>query len=406
MRRKVLFFAEAVTLAHLSRPVVLAGTLDSTANEVVLATAPRYPSLCRDLPFRVRPIDSIPGAQFLDALARGRPLYDASTLRRYVEEDLAVIREVRPDAIVGDFRLSLSVSARVAGVPYLAVTNAYWSPYARQRFPLPELPMVEWLGVPLARAIFGLARPTAFALHTRPLNRVRREYGLPSLGLDLRRVYTDADHVLYADVPELAPTFDLPETHHYIGPVLWSPAVAPPEWWGEQDGTRPVVYVTMGSSGSSSRLSDVLDALAGLPVVAIAATLGQPLSRPAPDNARLADYLPGRDAAARASLVVCNGGSPTTHQALAAGTPVLGVAGNMDQHLNMHGVARFGAGELIRSDRASVRAIREASARILDGPKYREAARGLAEVFSGYDAPARFRAVLDRHPAGFISRDS
>ena len=42
-------------------------------------------------------------------------------------------------------------------------------------------------------------------------------------------------------------------------------AVAPPEWWDELNGTQQVVYVTMGSSGSVSRLSDVLDALSELP---------------------------------------------------------------------------------------------------------------------------------------------
>ena len=63
---------------------MLARGLDPSRYEVVLATAPRYESLWRDLPIRVRPIESIPGAQFLDALAKGRPLYDAATLRRYV----------------------------------------------------------------------------------------------------------------------------------------------------------------------------------------------------------------------------------------------------------------------------------------------------------------------------------
>ena len=348
----------------------------------------------RGATIRVRPIESVTGAQFLDALARGRPLYDIATLRRYAREDLDVIGEVRPDFIVGDFRLSLSVSARRAGVPYLAITNAYWSPYARQRFPLPELPVVRWLGLPAARTLFDVVRPMAFALHTRPLNRLRREYGLKTLGTDLRRVYTDADETLYADVPEMIPTFDLPANHHYLGPILWSPAVETPPWWSKPGTGRPVVYVTMGSSGSASLLSDVLDALADLPVAVIAATLGRPLARPAPANALTADYLPGREASALAKLVVCNGGSPTTHQALAAGVPVLGIAGNMDQHLNMAGVVRVGAGDLLRSDRVTTASVRDAAARILDRPGYSESARAVARIFAGYDAQALFRGLV------------
>jgi UDP:flavonoid glycosyltransferase YjiC (YdhE family) len=393
-RRKVLFVAEAVTLAHVARPVALARGLDPGRFEVTLAVAPRYEPLWRDLPVRVRPIESITGDQFLDALAHGRPVYTESTLRQYVEDDLAVIREVAPDVVVGDFRLSLSVSARRAGVPYLAIVNAYWSPYARERFPLPGLPLVNRVGLPVARALFAAIRPLAFALHTRPLNRVRRAYGLPSLGFDLRRTYTDADQTLYADVPELVPTFGLPETHHYLGPILWSPDVAPPAWWDGLGSDRPLVYVTMGSSGSVGLLSMVLDALADLPVTVLAATLGQPLPRPVPSNALTADFLPGQAATARARLVVCNGGSPTTHQALAAGVPVLGLASNMDQHLNMNAVCRLGAGALLRSDRASAAAVRAAARELLDEPRYAAAARRLAKIFSGYDAAARFKAIV------------
>ncbi|HEY2155384.1 MAG TPA: glycosyltransferase [Isosphaeraceae bacterium] len=394
-RSKVLFFAEAVTLAHVARPLALAKGLELGRYEVAFASAPRYEALWGDLRSRVRPIHSISGAQFVDALARGHPLYTAATLRSYVEEDLEAIREVRPDVIVGDFRLSLSVSARLAGIPYLTITNAYWSPYARQRFPLPELLIVRRLGLPLAGALFAASRPLAFALHTIPLNRIRREYGLPSLGTDLRRTYTDADMTLYADVPEMVPTFGLPPNHRYLGPIVWSPEARLPAWWDGLDPQRPMVYVTMGSSGRADLLSAVLEGLADLPVVVIAATLGRSLDRPAPPNALVADFLPGHAAAARADMVVCNGGSPTTHQALAAGVPVLGIPSNMDQHLNMQSVRRLGAGESIRSDRASAGAVRRAVDRILGDPRYTDEAARLAGIFSKYDAVARFLAIVD-----------
>jgi UDP:flavonoid glycosyltransferase YjiC (YdhE family) len=398
-RPRVLFLAEAVTLAHVARPVTLARSLDPTAYEVCLAAHPRYNAVFGDLPFPLRPIQSIPVEQFLGALARGAPVYDADTLSAYVEEDLAVLRAFRPDVVVGDFRLSLAVSARLAGVRYLTITNAYWSPYARQRFPLPDLPLTRRLGVPLARALFRLARPLAFALHARPLNAVRRRYGLPSLGRDLRRVYTEADEVLYADVPELVPTFDLPANHHYLGPVLWSPAVALPAWWDHVPGDRPVVYVTPGSSGRSDVLALVLRALADLPVSVLAATAGRVRLGEAPANAFVADYLPGEAAAAQARLVVCNGGSPTTQQALAAGTPVLGIAGNMDHYLNMGYVRRAGAGEVLRAGTVTEKAVRTAARRLLEDARAASAARHLSAVLGCYPAPARFAAILGRSTA-------
>jgi len=391
---RVLFVAEAVTLAHVARPTVLARGLDPATHDICLAAHPRYSNVLGELPFAFRPIQSISSEQFLAALARGAPLYDVNTLCAYVEEDLALLRELRPNVVVGDFRLSLAVSARLAGVRYLTITNAYWSPHARQRFPMPELPMVRRLGVPLARVLFRLARPLAFALHTRPMNETRRRYGLPSLGWDLRRIYTEADEVLYADVPELIPTFDLPTNHHYLGPVLWSPAVPRPDWWERVPTGRPLVYVTLGSSGQSDLLGTVLHALADLPVTVLAATAGRVKMDAVPPNAFVADYLPGEEAAARARLVICNGGSPTTQQALAAGAPVLGIASNMDQHLNMGYVRRAGAGELLRAGTVTGEEVRSAVQRLLDDGTSAEQAGRLRNCFATYSATERFAARL------------
>jgi UDP:flavonoid glycosyltransferase YjiC (YdhE family) len=395
-RRRVLFVGEAVTLAHVARPVALAQVLDPDLYDICLAVDPRYSQLLGSLTIPVRPIRSIPAEQFLAALARGAPLYSAETLRAYVKEDLQLLGAVAPDLVVGDFRLSLGISARLAKVPYVAISNAYWSPFARVRFPMPELPMVRYLGVTLARILFRVGRPVAFAMHTRPMNRVRREHGLPGLGYDLCRVYTDADYTLYADVPELVPVPRLPDNHEFIGPILWSPPVKPPDWWDQLPADRPVIYVTMGSSGASESLERVLSALRDLRVTVMAATAGRISPAQATGNALVADFLPGEAAAARAALVICNGGSPTTHQALAAGRPVLGIASNMDQHLNMEAVQRAGAGELLRAGRADAFGIRSAVERILADPSYTAAAGRLARAFSHYHAPSRFQALIKR----------
>lgn len=157
------------------------------------------------------------------------------------------------------------------------------------------------------------------ALYCLPLNWLRRKHGLSSLGWDLCRIFTDGDYTLYADVPELVPTYNLPANHRYLGPVLWSPDVKPPTWWHSLPTDRPIIYATLGSSGGKNLLQVVLNALADLPVTVIAATAGRNHLKNVPANAFVADYLPGEAAAARSAVVLCNGGSPTTQQALAAG---------------------------------------------------------------------------------------
>jgi UDP:flavonoid glycosyltransferase YjiC (YdhE family) len=382
-RRRILFIAEAVTLAHVVRPFVVARSLDPSRYEVHFACDPRYNKLLGPLPFPHHPIRSIPSEQFLGNMTNGRLsfFYTTRTLREYVEEDRRVLAEIAPDLVVGDLRISLSASARLAGIPYVAVANAYWSPYARRRFPLPEVLWNRFFGVRLVKLSFRLHWRIIFAIQCMPLNRVRRKHGLPSLGWDLCRIFTDGDRTLYADVPELIPTYNLPANHQYLGPVLWSPAGEPPAWWDSLPTDRPIVYATLGTSGRRNLLQVVLNALADLPVTVIAATAGRNDLTNVPANAFVADYLPGEAAAARSAVVVCNGGSLTTQQALVAGVPVVGIASNLDQHLNMEAIERAGAGMLLRTEWVNSRRVAEAVMQVLSRSDYRQAARRLAEAF-------------------------
>ena len=209
--RRILFFAESVTLAHVARPLALARGLAAPAYEPIIACDLRYRQFLQREPWPFVPLHSISSERFLQSLAKGSPVYDANVLRSYVAEDLKLIHSIKPDLIVGDFRLSLSVSARVAGVPYATVTNWYWSPYcADGPFPLPVLPFTRHLPLALSNHLFRTFAPLVTRLHCRPLNQLRLENGLPLLGADLRLIYTDADYTVYADVPTEASTENLP----------------------------------------------------------------------------------------------------------------------------------------------------------------------------------------------------
>ena len=252
--------------------------------------------------------------------------------------------DVNPDAVVGDFRLSLSVSARVASIPYLTVTNAHWSPYARLTFVVPELAITERFGPHLGQALFTLMRPFVFAQQARALNQVRKDYGLPSVGYSLPHIYTEADETLYADLPELVPTFDRPQHHHYVGPVLWSPENRPP-WWDDVPKDRPTGLCESRHVGAAGSLLSVLGALHQLGVGALVSTAGAAARNLSRTNTWTAPYLPGGQRGERADIVICNGGSATVYQAFAAGVPVLGIPNNLDQYLMMDHVQRCGGGE-------------------------------------------------------------
>lgn len=395
-RKRILFISEAVTLAHVVRPIVLAKTLDPVHYKITFACDLRYNKIIGKLPFAYKPIKSITSEHFLACSVKGQTGYDTATLRAYVKDDLQVIREVDPDIIVGDFRLSLAVSARLAGKPYMGICNAYWSPYAKQRFfPVPEHPCTKIFGVQFTQHIFNLARPLIFAALALPWNRLLREYGLPTIGLDLRRIFTQGDQTLYADLPQLIPTSKLPASHHYIGPILWSPFVPTPNWWKNLPDDKPVIYVTLGSSGDTGLLPEVFAALKELPITAIVATAGANNPADMPDNIFVANYLHGEAAANRASLVICNGGSPTTQQALAAGVPVLGIASNLDQYLNMVYMQQAGVGRLVRAGKTTRSVLCRMVSEMLIDPSLYNAAKFYQQCMVSYSQHDIFPCLVE-----------
>lgn len=392
--RKVLFFAEAVTLAHMARPAVLAGMLDPAEFEVVVARDARYVSLFPDLSVRQIDLYSVSTQEFVSALAKGSPLYGKEVLEHYIEDDLRVIDQEKPDIVVGDFRLSLSVSARLRNIPYVAIANAYWSPYAQLSYTIPEHPLNRILGVGQAEALFRAVRPIIFALHSVPLNRVRKRHGLKTLGLNLNRVYTDSDYVLYADIPSLVDMKDLPANHRYLGAVLWSPAHEYPAWWPDVDDSACNIYLTLGSSGRADLVPAIVDALADMPVKLLVSTAGQralPLDSP---NLFSAEYLPGEAAAGKSKLVICNGGSLTTYQAFSQSVPVLGIAGNLDQHLNMSAIEKRGAGIRLRTDQLRAACVRAAVLSLIEDDTYSTQAERLGEEMAEINVKENFSEFL------------
>ena len=236
MKRRILIIAEAVTLAHVARPLALAKIFEQLGHEVIIACSPSARRWMDDEGRSFIPIDSISQQQFLHALHMGKPVFDAPTLKGYVEADLALMDKVRPDVVIGDFRLSLWVSSKLAKIPYGNVTNAYWSPRYFQYAQVPDIPLTRAVGVGLADVIFRAVYRPAFAWHARAYTQTARHFGVEPAPGGLLGAYTASDCTAYADLPELYDAPQSPSPHEiFIGPLLWSPKVPLPEGherWG------------------------------------------------------------------------------------------------------------------------------------------------------------------------------
>lgn len=383
----ILFMPEGNILAHVGRSLSIARALTRRGLNVSFAASGKHAFRLREPGRTVLPIYTPPREELLGRLRRGGSAFTEDELRRCAEAEIRLLRELEPAVVVGDFRPSLCISAPVAGVPYVCVTNTVWTRYCAFELDPPEswLP-TRILGKGLLRRLRPVLEGPVFRHYARPFNRLRRSYGLPELN-DVRDCMCSEEVTLLADTPDLFPTTDLPGGFVEIGPVLWEPDVPDPPWLEALTPSGPTVYVTMGSTGPlramkglTRRLLDV-----GLQVICTT-TEDRPLW---PDEPRFhsAPYARGSRLCRAADVVVCHGGNGTIYQALAQGTPVVGIPEFHDQEFNMQRIEALKLGLRATSGSRMEAEVEDAVRTVIGDGEYETRARAFERKISGRDAP-------------------
>jgi UDP:flavonoid glycosyltransferase YjiC (YdhE family) len=108
-----------------------------------------------------------------------------------------------------------------------------------------------------------------------------------------------------------------------------------------------------------------------------------------------ANYLPGIETCRQSDLVICNGGSGSVYQALAAGVPVLGVASNLDQSLVMSPVERVGAGRRVMAGLAPHTLWKKTIQELLADRSYRANAQWVASCIARRPSGEAFRKWVE-----------
>ena len=140
----------------------------------------------------------------------------------------------------------------------------------------------------------------------------------------------------------------------------------------------------------------MLKGLDGLPLHALLSTAGRTNVADLPSNVSAAPLLPGDVLCRQSRFVITNGGSSTGYQALAAGTPVLGIPSNLDQYLATAAIVKGRAGLQLRSGGLRAEHVRAAAVRLLDARAESASAKSWAQAFALVDCHERFELALSK----------
>ena len=379
-----------MSLAHVTRPLVLAQSLDPREYDVHFACDPRYESLLNVSPhIQYWPIRSIPSKTFIKAQDRGGFVLQKRDIKSYVSQEMALFQKILPALIINDFRFTVSISAEISHITYASLANVHWSPFRDLGFdPVPKMARRSTV-----RKIIESFMPWKQTSATASFNNIRKRYDLPLLKgyCDLA---TRADYTLYTEPPGFIATLPMPDNHLFLGPILWSPDIPKPPWWQTWDPKLPLIYVTLGSTGVARQLPEILQVLQELSVTIVVTTAARVQLPKLNSNVYVADYLPGMEICRLATVTLCNGGSATSYQALSQGTPVVGIWSNIDQYLTMMTIERAGAGICCSAADHGPQEIQHVISTVLMDSRYQSGAAEISERFNSFDARQRFQQFV------------
>jgi UDP:flavonoid glycosyltransferase YjiC (YdhE family) len=393
-KKKILFFVESVSFAHYSRSLELARKLDSSQFDIVFATHPYFQYDVNTNNIVFEKIEGISPAFFNQCLKSGKPYFSKKLLDSYINSDLKMIEKHQPDLVVGDFHLSLNWSARRAKVPYANLTNAYWSPFLDKVNLIPEFflfkilneKLVTTLGLPILNfftkqqlSIYNSVAPSEIQYQ------------------DFRQFLTDGDLVFHFDIPELFSNYNFPDHHHFLGHLKIAPLGTIPEWEGLDSNKDPLVFINLGSSGSGGKILNYLPKFKESPYRFVIAKANRQISPniKVPSNVFIGDYLPGDQLCQMASMVVTNGGSPSTYQALAQGRPVLGISSNLDQHLFMKYLLKsFDIGHMERVETLNFNIFLKNIEKIISSEQKLDTAKLIKSKLDQVDSVSEFTKII------------
>jgi UDP:flavonoid glycosyltransferase YjiC (YdhE family) len=229
-------------------------------------------------------------------------------------------------------------------------------------------------------------------------NTLRAQLTLPPLTSGLLDSFSPYLYLQAGTAAFEYPRSDLPPQVHFVGPLLpeLSQEVTLPTWWGDLEGSRPVVVVNQGTIATNPQdlIVPALQALADEELLVVAVSGGAPaesLGITLPANARVAPFIPFAALLPHADAMLTNGGYGGVQFALAHGVPLV-VAGVTEEKPEIAArVAWSGAGINLKTGTPTAEQIRSAVRAVLDQPQFREHARRIQADYrrhSGADAAA------------------
>ena len=329
--KRILIIPSSIGLSHLTRLVLIALELQNNGAEIAFAFKENN-QIFKHYDFQFFPVSD---AVVTDFNSNVFATFTPSLIEQCVKDEIKAIETFKPDAIIGDFRLTAAISSQITGIPYISVVNGYMTDYFN-----PVDVMISKEEQPLkhkAASIVSKAIQSAQRLNLATNFRtVAQKYNLKNL-VSLYDFLT-GDLNLIADLPEFCYLENLPQNFRYIGALIWEGFNhTVPDYLKNINNSKQLIYATTGNTGKEKLIQLVVDAFGNDNSYEVILTTGafiHPDTVPSISNIHVAKFIPGSEIIKQSQVVIHCGGNGTTYQALFQGIPAVVIPFNNDQNIN------------------------------------------------------------------------
>lgn len=333
-----LFLPFDVGIAHIARSLAIAENLQKYGHTVTMA----LPKRKRDFFEKntsITLIDITP-ISLVDDFSASFIYKDAQKIVSFVHDEVAVIKKIKPDIIVTDFRFSTYISATLTHIPLYSIIGSGGLSYKTYT---PNIGFPSLLHV-LAQPILSSVVTSFKAEYLKTLDAVAQHF---KLNQTIASIFDNTTFI----VPEYQGYLPLLKKRTnvvYVNPISWGGfSTAQPKWMSSIKRDGKTIYLTFGGTGfDSNKLITLSEKLLekGYRVIVSSSSIANPDDFPKNKNLYVERYLPGSEISKRVDLVVCHGGYGTLTDAVAAGTPCITIPFNPDQLLHSLRFSELGLG--------------------------------------------------------------
>lgn len=314
-----------------------------------------------------------------------------------VKNEIAFFQKYKPVAVLTGWCLSITVSSRTAGIPFINVLHSTSIKEYFQAGLLTWPDRLVWFKKFFSEKRLN-ARINRRVLNVKfiikPYNKIAKKYGLKPFDNFIDMI--EGDYTLLADIPEWINFEKVRPNIRFVGPLPTRIDMNVPKELDRLQKEKPVIYFAMGSSGKPKLIKEVIERFKGKPytIIAPVRSLVKQISVNVPENVIVTDFLPAHKVNPLADISVIHGGQNTVMQACLSGTPFVGIGMHPEQEANIEACVRKGFAIRLNKWKDKVENILQAVDKLLQDEKAKQKVIEFKEQLKKWDGPANAATFL------------